>query len=81
MLLRSMPLPFSEQIMLDLIVPPAGAVAWWLMARGWAGVVQGNNLSQKTKVRQKQELWILLLAAYLLMFGITAYGCLKRAGS
>jgi hypothetical protein len=73
-----MPLPFSEQIMLDLVVPPVGAAIWWLMARGWAGAVQGNTLSQRTKVRQKWEFWILLFVAYLLMFGITAYGCLKR---
>ncbi len=67
-------LPLSEQILLDLVVPPVGAVVWWLMSRGLAGVLQGGKTSQTTKTRQKWEFWIILALSYLLMFGITIYG-------
>jgi len=66
-------LPISKQILLDLFLPPVGTMVWWFMARGWAGVVQGGKTTETTKQRQKYEFWIILSAAYLLMFGITAY--------
>ena len=72
--MRSGALPLSEQILLDLLVPPVGAAVWWLMARGWAGAVQGGKTSATTKTRQKWEFWVILAIAYLLMFGITIYG-------
>ena len=46
------------------------------MARGWAEIVQGGNVSEATQKRQKWEFWLVLIAAYLLMFGITIYGWL-----
>jgi hypothetical protein len=67
----------SQMIALDLLVPPIGTCIWWLMSRGWAGLVQGGTVSDKTKKRQKWEFLIILVLAYLLMFGITLYGYLS----
>jgi hypothetical protein len=77
MSIRPGALPIHEQILLDLLIPLAGAVLWRLMARGWAGVVQGAEISEETKKRQKREFWLLLIAGYALMFGITIYAWLK----
>ncbi len=74
---RSGALPLSQQILLDLLVPPIGTAVWWLMARGWASIVQGGNTSETTQKRQKWETWIILILAYVLMFGITIYGQLR----
>jgi len=67
-------LPISEQILLDLFLPPVGTMVWWFMSRGWAGAVQGGRPTETTKLRQKREFWVILIAAYLLMYAITAYG-------
>ncbi len=75
--MRSGALPLTQQILLDLVIPPLGAAAWSLMARGWAAIAQGGAISEQTKRRQKREFWGLLIAAYLLMFGITIYAQLK----
>lgn len=72
--MRAGALPLSEQILLDVFVPPVGAVVWWLMSRGLAAGIQGGKASSTTKTRQKWEFWIILALAYLLMFGITIYG-------
>jgi hypothetical protein len=66
-------LPIPEQILGDILIPPALAVIWRITARGWAGVVQGVEVPEETRTRQKQEFWFLLIAAYVLMFGITIY--------
>lgn len=68
--------PISEQIMFDVIIPPVGAVLWWMMSRGWARSVQRGEISEQTRRRQKTEFWVILCLAYLLMFGITLYGFL-----
>jgi hypothetical protein len=70
-------LPITQMIALDLLVPPIGTCIWWLMSRGWAGLVQGGTISGRTKKRQKWEFWVVLAGAYLLMFGITLYGYLS----
>lgn len=67
-------LPLYEQILLDVFVPPIGTAVWWLMSRGWATTVQGSHVSETTKRRQKIESVIILVAVYILMFGITIYG-------
>jgi hypothetical protein len=70
-------IPLGQMILLDILVPPIGACLWWLMVRGWAGFVQLGRPSETTTRRQRWEFWALLIAAYLLMFGITAYGLLR----
>jgi hypothetical protein len=72
--------PIGQTIILDIIVPPIGTFLWLLKARGWAGVVQLGKPSETTKKRQKWEFWIILTAAYVIMFGITAYGFLTGPG-
>ena len=75
-MMRTGALPLGQIIALDLFIPPIGTCIWWLMSRGWAGFVQGGSVSENTKKRQKWEFWSILLAAYLLMFGITIYAYL-----
>jgi len=66
-------LPLYEQLLFDVFIPPAGAILWWLMSRAWASAVQGGSVSETTRKRQKKEALVLLVAAYVLMFGITIY--------
>jgi len=73
--MRSGALPLYQQILLDVFIPPIGALVWRRMAGGWASGVQGGNVSNKTKRRQSVEFWVLLGLAYMVMFGITIYGC------
>lgn len=75
-MMRPGALPLGQLLLLDLLVPPIGAVLWSYMARGWVATVQGGTVSERTKQRQKKEFWILLVATYLLMFGVTIYGIL-----
>jgi hypothetical protein len=69
-------LPLSQIVALDVLVPPIGTCLWWLMARGWAMSVQGGNVSETTKKREKREFWLALVIAYVLGFGITIYAYL-----
>ncbi len=71
-------LPIGRVILLDILVPPIGTCLWWIMARGWASLVQLGKPSETTKRRQKWEFWAILIAVYVLMFGITLYGLLRR---
>jgi hypothetical protein len=75
-MMRPGSLPLGQIIALDILVPPIGTCLWWLMARGWAASVQGGNVSETTKKREKWGFWLVLSAAYLLMFGITIYAYL-----
>jgi hypothetical protein len=70
-------LPLGQLLLLDIFFPPIGAMLWWLMARGWAGFVQGGNVSDRTKARQRMEFWFALGGVYLIMFGVTLYAYLK----
>ena len=75
--MRSGAIPIGEMILLDVLIPPIGTCVWWLMARGWAGLVQLGQVSDKTKRRQRIEFLSILVAAYIVMFGVTLYGLLK----
>jgi hypothetical protein len=63
----------GQQFLLDLIAPPVLACLWWLGSRGWAQQVQGGQVSDQTRNRQKVEFVIVLSCLYLLMFGTTLY--------
>jgi hypothetical protein len=69
-------LPISQLILLDLFIPPIGAVLWRFMAGGWAAGVQGGKASEETRKRQWLEFWVLLGLAYAVMFGFTVYAWL-----
>jgi hypothetical protein len=68
---KRMALPLAEQFLLDLVAPPVIAGVWGLSSRRWAAGVQGGQVSDRTKKRQKVEFAILLALAYFLLFGIT----------
>jgi len=69
--------PVAEQIAVLLLGPPIMTLLWLLMSSGWAGLVQGGAVSDRTKKRQKWEFWVLLTAMYALGLGIIVYGYLK----
>jgi len=48
----------------------------WLMSRGWAKGVQGGSASERTKVRQKFEFWMVLVAMYVIGFAMAIYAWL-----
>jgi hypothetical protein len=54
-----------SSILLLILFPPIGALLWWLMSRGWAISIQGTDISERTKKRQRRTLFILLIIAYL----------------
>jgi hypothetical protein len=62
-------LPISQLILLDLIVPPIIAFLWRFMAGGWAGAVQGAQVTKETRERQSLEFWVILGLTYLVFFG------------
>jgi hypothetical protein len=68
-----MALPITQQILLDIVAPPVLTVFWWLSSRGWARSIQGEEISEATKSRQKKGFWIVLGMLYLIMFSATAY--------
>ena len=76
-MMRSGALPINEMIASDPLVLPVGTCVWWLMSRGWAGLVHGGMVTKKTKNRQEWGFLLVLAAAYLIMFGITVYGYLS----
>ena len=69
-------LPLSQFIVLDLVAPPVAAIVWWLMARGWAGVVQGGKASEETRDRQRTEFWAVLIMSFIVLAGFTIYAWL-----
>jgi hypothetical protein len=63
---KRMALPLAEQFLLDPVAAPVAACVWWLFSRGWAACVQGSQVSDRTKKRQKVEFAILLALAFSL---------------
>jgi hypothetical protein len=65
-------LPIQQQILVDLIAPPVGALLWRFMTRGWAGA-RAVDASEETRRRNSNEFWMVLILGYVLMFGISLY--------
>ena len=57
--------PLWEQILGFIVAPPCIACFVWLMSRGWAQTVQGNEVTAETKSRQRFEFWLLTGALYV----------------
>lgn len=76
--MESSALPLGEQIALFLLVPPVGSLLWWLFSRGTAAILQGGKVSGRTKKRQKVGFFVVLVAAYMIMFGIKLYSLFAR---
>jgi hypothetical protein len=66
-------MPLMQQYLLDLVAPPIVTSLWWLFSRGTATVLQGGAVSERTKKRERIGFLVVLLLAYLLMFGGTTY--------
>jgi hypothetical protein len=66
-------MPLVQQYLLDLVAPPVLATLWWFFSRGTATVFQGGSVSERTKKRERIGFFVVLIAAYLLMFGGTTY--------
>jgi hypothetical protein len=58
-------LPISQQLLLDLIVPPVIAIVWRFKASGWARSVQGGKVSKETRDRQRMVFLVVLILSYL----------------
>ena len=71
--MQHQPLPLGEQIAAVLLTPPVITALWWLMSRGFASGVQGGDVTERTKKRQKIEFWVLLTVMYLIAFGMAVY--------
>lgn len=72
-MIRPGALPLYQQILTAVFWPPVGTVVWWLMSRGWALTVQGGTVSERTKRRQKVEVWAVLVLGYVISFGVIIY--------
>ncbi len=72
-MIRPAALPFYQQILYDIFLPPVGAGIWWLMSRGWAISVQGGTVSETTKRRQGTMFWVLLIFVYAVGITMTFY--------
>lgn len=69
-------LPVGQEVALLLFGPPIMTVCWLLMSRGWAGLVQGGTVSERTKKRQKLEFRIVLTVLYAIGLGVALYAYL-----
>jgi hypothetical protein len=69
--------PVWEQALIGVFGPPVLSILWRFRARGWARIVQGSSVSDRTKRRQKSEFWILLAGSYVMMIGIFVYAAWK----
>lgn len=69
-----MALPLDEQIAMVIVTPPIMTLVYRIMAYGWAMFVQGGNVSETTRKRQKRESWMLLWGLYIMMIGFFVYG-------
>ena len=68
--------PLWEQLAIGFVGPPIMAIIFRFMAREWAMTVQGGTVSQKTEKRQRIEFWGMLIAMYLLVWGMFIYAWL-----
>jgi hypothetical protein len=66
-------LPLYQQILYDIFLPPVGVAIWWLYSKGLANRL-GTSDSPAVKGWTKSLMWIILAAAYAIMFSITIYG-------
>lgn len=70
--------PLWQQALFFVLAPPIMAWLIRLLSRGWANIVQGGEVSEKTVKRQKVEFWVVLCFMYVMLFGIFLYGHLKH---
>jgi len=66
-------LPLREVVALDVLFPPIGAAIWWVMSRSLGAVIQAGSPTERSRKFVNRGFWIVLAAAYLIMFGVTAF--------
>jgi len=69
-------LPLSQQILLDLIVPPVITIVWGLMPHGWVRAIRRSEGHGSAKQIPWFEFWLILGLCYFVMFGLTIYAWL-----
>jgi hypothetical protein len=72
------PLPIGQQLALFLLLPLVGACLWWLFSRGAANMLEGGNASERTRGWLNKGFFVVLVGAYLVMFGIKIYSIFLR---
>ena len=70
--------PLWQQALFVLLAPLVMALLIRLISRGWANIVQGGKVSEKTVKRQRVEFWVVLCFMYVMLFGIFLYGHLRH---
>jgi len=70
--------PLWQQLLFIILGPPVMALLVHVLSRGWAKIVQGGNVSEATRKRQKLEFWIVLCFMYVMGFGMFVYAHLRR---
>ncbi len=71
-MVREGALPLGQQIALDLIAPAAITGIWWFLSGGLSSIL-GTADSEVVKSWRKPATWTVLIACYVLAFGITVY--------
>jgi len=59
-----LPHPLWQQLLVFAVAPLVGAIILRQMIRGWAHLIQGEELSEQTKDRQRDEIWSFLVVMY-----------------
>ena len=70
--------PLWQQALFFLLAPPIMALLIRLLSRGWANIVQGSNVSEKTIKRQRLEFWVVLIFMYVMLTCIFGYAHLRH---
>ena len=69
--------PLWEQLVILVLGPPIMTALWWLGSRGCALTIQGGSVSERTRKRQRIELYLVLAVLYLIGFSMALYAWLK----
>jgi hypothetical protein len=67
------PYPLWQQLLIIFFLPPLGALVFGIFARGWANVVQGGKVTEKTTLRQRKEVLAMVLAGWIVGFGLIIF--------
>jgi hypothetical protein len=70
--------PLWQQAVFFLLAAPIMALLIRLLSRGWATIVQGGNVSEKTIKRQRLEFWVVLIFMYAMLACIFGYAHLRH---
>ena len=62
----------SHDLLLFLIIPPAGTFAWLLLSRGWTNAL-GTSDSEAVKGWTKSGFWIVLISLYAVCLAMLLY--------